>query len=204
MSIPSRNADPAQIVQSNRTFFVTTKTHMGKRLLQTDRNATLLIDVLRSCVRIGRFTLHDFVVMPDHIHLLLTTSGDVTLEKAMQFIKGAFSFRLKRETGHTGKVWQRGFSDHRVHDPDSFANHRIYIADNPVKAGLAASPDEFPWSFRALARQKISQNKLEASPDHPYPPIQINRPADTPTLLPSSSQSHIDNGPCRRTPSLLP
>jgi putative transposase len=157
MSIPSRNADPAQIVQSNRTFFVTTKTHMGKRLLQTDRNATLLIDVLRSCVRARRFTLHDFVIMPDHIHLLLTTSGDVTLEKAMQFIKGGFSFRLKRETGYTGEVWQRGFSDHRVHEPDSFANHRRYIAANPVKAGLAASPDEFPWCYRTLARQKASQ-----------------------------------------------
>jgi putative transposase len=157
MSIPSRNADPTQIVQSNRTFFVTTKTHMGKRLLQTDRNATLLIDVLRSCVRAQRFTLHDFVIMPDHIHLLLTTSGDVTLEKAMQFIKGGFSFRLKRETGYTGEVWQRGFSDHRVHEPDSFANHRRYIAANPVKAGLATSPDEFPWCYRTLARQKASQ-----------------------------------------------
>ena len=157
MSIPSRNADPSQIVQDNRTFFVTTNTHMGKRLLQTDRNATLLIDVLRSCVRAGRFTLHDFVIMPDHIHLLLTTSANVTLEKAMQFIKGGFSFRLKRESGYTGEVWQRGFSDHRVRDPDSFADHCRCIADNPVKTGLAASPEDFPWCFRALARQKFSQ-----------------------------------------------
>ncbi|HEX3662029.1 MAG TPA: transposase [Acidobacteriaceae bacterium] len=157
MSIPSRNADPENIVQSNRTFFVTTKTFQSQRLLQTDRNATLLIDVLRSCIRARRFTLHDFVIMPDHIHLLLTTSVEVTIEKAMQFIKGGFSFRLKRETGYEGEVWQPGFSDHRVLDPDSFANHRRYIAANPVKAGLAASPDEFPWCFRALARQKASR-----------------------------------------------
>ncbi len=162
MSIPSRNADPEHILRANRTFFVTTKTYMGKRLLQTDQNATLLIDVLRSCVRTGRFTLHDFVIMPDHIHLLLSTSGDLTIEKAMQFIKGGFSFRLKRETGYTGEVWQRGFSDHRVHDPDSFANHRRYIADNPVKAGLATSPDEFPWCFRALAGQKASEHKTQS------------------------------------------
>ena len=95
-----------------------------------------------------------FVLMPDHIHLLLTTSPEVTLEKAMQFIKGGFSFRLKRENGYTGDVWQRGFSDHRVQDAESFANHRVYIAQNPVKAGLAASPDEFPWCFRSLAREK--------------------------------------------------
>jgi putative transposase len=154
VSTLSRNADPEHILETNRTFFVTTQTWMRKRLFHPESNAMLLIDVLRSSVRAGRFTLHDFVIMPDHIHLLLTTAPDVTLEKTMQFIKGGFSFRVKRENGYTGEVWQRGFSDHRVHDADSFANHRVYIAENPVKAGLAASPDEFPWCFRSLARQK--------------------------------------------------
>ena len=154
MSIPSRNADPLQILRNNRTFFVTTKTHRSKRLFQVDRHAALLIDVLRSCVRARRFTVHDFVIMPDHIHLLLTTPADVSLEKAVQWIKGGFSFRLKRETDYTGEVWQRGFSDHRVHDAENFAAHCRYIAENPVKDGLAASPEDFPWCFRALARQK--------------------------------------------------
>jgi putative transposase len=154
VSTLSRNADPKNILSTNRTFFVTTQTWQRKRLFQSERNAMLLIDVLRSCVRARRFTLHDFVIMPDHIHLLLTIPPEVTLEKAVQFIKGGFSFRVKRENGYTGEVWQRGFSDHRVQDADSFANHRVYIAENPVKAGLAASPDEFPWCFRSLARQK--------------------------------------------------
>jgi putative transposase len=154
MSTLSRNADARRILSTNRTFFVTTQTWMRKRLFQSERNAMLLIDVLRSSVRARRFTLHDFVILPDHIHLLLTVPPDVTLEKAMQFIKGGFSFRVKRENGYTGEVWQRGFSDHRVQDADSFANHRLYIAENPVKAGLAASADEFPWCFRSLARQK--------------------------------------------------
>jgi putative transposase len=74
----------------------------------------------------------------------------------MQFIKGGFSFRLKREAGYEGDVWQRGFSDHRVLNADSFANHCLYIANNPVKAGLAITPDEFRWCFRSLARQKAS------------------------------------------------
>lgn len=104
MSTLSRNADPKHVVEAHRTFFVTTQTWMRKRLFQTDRNAALLIDVLRSCVRAGRFTLHDFVIMPDHVHLLLTTSPDITLEKAVRFIKGGFSFRLKRELGYTGEV----------------------------------------------------------------------------------------------------
>jgi len=160
VSTLSRNADPKHILSTNRTFFVTTQTWMRKRLFQSERNALLLIDVLRSSIRARRFTLHDFVIMPDHIHLLLTPAPDVTLEKAVQFIKGGFSFRLKRENGYTGEVWQRGFSDHRVYDGDSLANHRLYIAENPVKAGLAATPDQYPWCFRSLARQKDESRNL--------------------------------------------
>ena len=55
-------------------FFVTTKTSMAWRLLQSERNAVRLIDVLRSYEAAGRFQLHDFVIMPDHLHLLMTLS----------------------------------------------------------------------------------------------------------------------------------
>ena len=64
----------------------------------------LFVDVLRSHVAARKFLLHDFVVMPDHVHLLMTVHGDMTIEKAMQLIKGRFSYRLKREfqiCGHT-------------------------------------------------------------------------------------------------------
>lgn len=59
-----------------------------------------MIDVLRSYVQAGEFRLHDFVVMPDHVHLLMTVGGGMTVERAMQFIKGGFSYRLKRECGY--------------------------------------------------------------------------------------------------------
>jgi putative transposase len=154
MAIPNRNADPGHVVDAGRTFFVTTKTYMGRHLLQSERSAALLVEVLRSCIRARRFQLHDFVIMPNHLHLLITPSSDVTIEKAMQFIKGGFSFRLRRETGYAGEVWQRGFSDHRVRDLGSFDNHRRYIAANPVRAGLATSPGQYPWCFATLAREK--------------------------------------------------
>ena len=63
---------------------------MGKALLQSERNATLLINVLRFYGKEGKCQLHDFVVMPNHLHLLITVSGDSTVERVMQFIKGGF------------------------------------------------------------------------------------------------------------------
>ena len=130
---------------------------MAKRLLQSERNATLLIDVLRSLVAEHRFKLHDFVVMPDHVHLLIEVSEDMTIEKAMQLVKGRFSHRLSHEFGYKGEVWQRGFTEVQVMNKQNFEAHRAYIAQNPVKAGLAASVDEFPFCFCNLVRKKIDR-----------------------------------------------
>ena len=86
--------------------------------------ATLLIDVLRSYQQKHVFTIHDFVVMPDHFHLLITIDHNLSIEKAVQLIKGNFSFRAKRELGVVHEIWQRGFSDERVHDREGFLAYR--------------------------------------------------------------------------------
>jgi putative transposase len=154
MAHPGRNASAANILNPARTFFVTTGTSMGRRLLQSKRNAGLLIDTLRSLMAEGKFELHDFVIMPDHVHMLLTVFDNMTIEKAMQFLKGRFSHRLSHELGHKGEVWQRGFTEVQVMDSGSFEKHREYIAQNPVKSRLVESPDEFPFCFRYLAKRK--------------------------------------------------
>jgi putative transposase len=114
----------------------------------------LLIDVLRSNVAARKFQLHDFVIMPDHLHLLMTLPGNMTIEKAMQLIKGGFSYRLKKEFGYQGEVWQRGFSEVRISDGQSFFEHREYIAQNPVKAGLVDTAEEYPYGYTHLAKKK--------------------------------------------------
>jgi putative transposase len=159
MARPLRNASANHILSPSRTFFVTTKTSMGRALLQSERNATLLIDVLRSYVAARKFRLHDFVVMPDHVHLLITVHADMTIERAMQFIKGGFSYRLREEFGYSGEVWQRGFSEARVENRESFSQHREYIVQNPVKAGLVDSPEKFPYCFTYLAKRKAAGAK---------------------------------------------
>jgi putative transposase len=157
MAKPARNASSESALSSSRVFFVTTKTSMGRRLFQSERNATLLVDVLRSYSGERKFFMHDFVVMPDHLHLLITVGGDMTTEKAMQLIKGRFSYRLKREFQFLGEVWQRGFSETRADDEESFLRYREYIAQNPVKAGLADSAGEYPYCYSFLARKKGSR-----------------------------------------------
>jgi putative transposase len=127
---------------NGQTYFVTSNTAGRKPFFRHDRWAQLFIQVLGG-YRPERFLLHSFVVMPDHFHVLITPQE--SLEKAVQFIKGGFSFRSKKELGWTGDIWIAGFSDHRIRDGEDFAVHLRYIARNPVEAGLAEREGEFGY-----------------------------------------------------------
>jgi putative transposase len=116
--------------------------------------AALLIEVLRSYMRSGKITVHDFVIMPNHVHILMTLLSAMTLEKAMQLIKGSFSFRANKELGFHGEIWQHGYSDVQIVDEQSLQRHREYIDNNPVKAGLANAPEEYPFGTAFLKKQK--------------------------------------------------
>jgi putative transposase len=130
------------------------RTFQGKALLQSERSALLFIDTLRSYAQAGKFTVHDFVVMPDHVHLSITIDNMTSIEKAVQLTKGGYSYRRKKELGHQGEIWQKGFSEVRITSRASFLKHREYIDQNPVRAGLAKTPEEYPYGSAYLKKQK--------------------------------------------------
>src|SRR5258708_17794902 len=122
---------------------ITSATWGRRSFFQRECWAKLLIDTL--CHYRGTaYLLHEFVIMPDHIHVLLTPK--TSLEKAVQFIKGGFSYRAKKELGSNVEVWQRGFSDHRIRDAEDYEKHAHYIWMNPVKKHLCEGPESYPYS----------------------------------------------------------
>ncbi|HTC93620.1 MAG TPA: transposase [Terriglobales bacterium] len=141
MSIPKR----APFALSDQTYFVSTKCFGGQHLLQSERCALLLIDTLYHYRKQGKYALHAFVVMPDHLHALLSPA-DITLERTMQLIKGGYSYRRSKELELPGEAWQRGYSDHRVRDLSDYRIHLSYNNNNPVKRGLCRTPESFPYS----------------------------------------------------------
>ena len=124
------------------TYFVTTVTASRRRLFQVHENAELLIGTLQDQRSKGRIMLHSFVVMPDHVHFILTPAPEVSLEKAMQYIKGGFSFRLKSKID----VWQRSYDNRRILDSEDFAERTRYIHENPVRAHIASRAEEYLFS----------------------------------------------------------
>jgi putative transposase len=128
------------------TYFITASTYLKQNLFQTERMAQLFIDVLEHYRAQGKYLLHEFVIMPNHFHLLSTPRPDTTLERALQLIKGGFSFRVSKELGIRREVWQKSFYDRRVRDAEQYEQFRLYIHQNPVRQGLATRPPEYPYS----------------------------------------------------------
>lgn len=141
MTIPYRGTT------GDGTYFVTSSTFDKKALLQSEQMAMLCIEILLGYRDQKKYNLHEFVVMPDHFHLLLTPI--VTLEKAVQFIKGGFSFRAGKMFGVRGNIWQQSFYDRRVRDAMEYESFRRYIHWNPVKRGLADTPEQYAYSSAA-------------------------------------------------------
>jgi putative transposase len=119
--------------------------------------ARLFVDVLFGYRSQEKYLLHEFVLMPDHFHLLITPLA--TLERALQLIKGGFSFRAKKELGFQGEIWEKSFYDRRVRDWEEYSAVRQYIHRNPVKRGLALAPEAYPYSSArtALALDAVPQ-----------------------------------------------
>jgi putative transposase len=150
--------------QEIRTFFISTATWERRSLLQSTALCDLLLNVLRENRAKQRFELHEFVLMRDHVHLILTPSSLVPLEKAIQFIKGGFSFRAKKDLNFNGEIWQKGYNEQRIKDALDYTDKATYIQMDPAKARYVDHPDQFPYSSARL------KTEIDPPPAH----FQIN------------------------------
>jgi putative transposase len=130
------------LLKKTRTYLVTAVTAQRRSLFQVTASAELLQQTIFDYRSQEKFLLHAFVIMPDHFHALITPAPDVSLEKALQFIKGGFSFRLKSKLD----VWMRSFNESQITSEEKFRNCARYIEANPVRRGLVESPSEYRFS----------------------------------------------------------
>ena len=138
-----------------RTFFITAVTWRRIPIFRVEARARLLIDVMLGYRDQGKFLLHEFVVMPDHAHAVLTPSCEISLERAVQFIKGGYSYRLRKT--ERIQVWQEGFTNHRIRDVEDYRCHCEYVRLNPIRAGLARDAELYPYSS---ARKEFRMDEM--------------------------------------------
>jgi putative transposase len=135
----------SHIILPGSTYFVSSATWERRELFRVPDVAEILVQRILTCRDKGAYQLHDFVVMPNHFHLLLTPSETTSLEKAVQLIKGGSSHEIHQQTGNRMEIWQAGFHDWTIRDGEDYRAKVGYIHMNPVRAGLVERPED--WLF---------------------------------------------------------
>jgi putative transposase len=136
---------PHRGTTTESTYFVTANVLERRTLFHVHKIASLFIEVMLDYRAQNKYLLHEFVVMPDHLHLILTPQG-ITLERAMQLVKGGFSFQLNKNLKTKKDIWQPSYFDRRIRDSLEYQKYKDYIWQNPVKRFLAKTPEEYPYS----------------------------------------------------------
>lgn len=141
----------------SRETFVLAETYLdqgaGECFLKYARVATIVKDTLLK-FDLVRYRLYAWVIMPNHVHLLLRTIEGYRLEDIMHSIKSYTALACNRELGRKGPFWMREVFDRYIRDAEHFGRAFRYIENNPVKAGLCDSLEDWEFSS-AFGRGRI-------------------------------------------------
>jgi putative transposase len=148
-SLPRYRMFPPEALTSGKAFVemdrMLDQAQTGPKHLSISEIAVIVVEAIHDGERrFGRYQLHSFVVMPNHVHLLVTPS--VPSAKWLRTLKGFTAHEANLILGRTGNpFWQSESYDHLVR-PGEFDRIQRYIEHNPVKAGLVSVPEDFLWS----------------------------------------------------------
>jgi REP element-mobilizing transposase RayT len=131
-------------------YFVTTVTDRRTPWFANFRRAQLMCQNLCSPTALGGAENLCFVVMPDHIHVLLQLA-DCPLERVVNRLKSRSAVILNRSIGRDGRFWCPGFYDHAVRKEEYLVDVARYIVANPLRAGLVRRISDYPfWNAKWL------------------------------------------------------
>ena len=132
----------------NAIYFLTAVTHARTSLFADEANVALLRATMRRAKELYPFTMHAYVFLPDHFHLLIRVPEAANLSRLMQSIQWNWTIRYKKIHQVTASVhlWQRGYWDHVIRDDRDLEQHFDYIHYNPVKHGYVQHPLDYAHS----------------------------------------------------------
>jgi putative transposase len=156
--------------------FITFSCYHRLPYLDTDQARTVFLEVLEKVREKHDFYLFGYVLMPEHVHLLLSEPKRQRLEDTLRVLKGEVSKRLK---GERKQFWQRRYHDFNVLTHDKFSEKLRYLHRNPVARGLVINPEDWPWSSyrhyltgdpgRIEIESEGTWNRRENHRPHPVP-----------------------------------
>lgn len=102
------------------------------------------------------FKLENFVILNNHIHMIIVPGENESLSRIMQWILSVFAMNYNKLTGRSGHFWGTRFYSAIIENSEHYGRVSDYIDMNPVSAGLAAYPGEWPFCMRYFQRNKLA------------------------------------------------
>ena len=127
-------------------FFITTVTYKKLPIFVSKKNCQILLIALEFFKLTLDYKIFAYCLMPDHLHLIIQATGKYDPSYIMKMIKGNFARKYNKMHSKQGEVWQAGFYDTGLRNINMLLQKIEYIHNNPVRAMIAASPDEYPFS----------------------------------------------------------
>jgi putative transposase len=125
-------------------YFVVAVTRERQPIFAGQADIDLLRQTMRRVKDIYPFAMRAYVLLPEHLHLLIQVLGPTTISEVLHSIQRNFTLNYKRAHGirRQTSLWQRGFWDHVIRNEQDLANHFHYIHYNPVKHGHVEKPED--------------------------------------------------------------
>ena len=142
----SRNLRKGRHSCAHQTYLITTVTHRREPFFEDPVCARALVHALRRASVNGASHTHAFVVMPDHLHWLMSLGEETKLSTTVGRVKNESARRINEVLDRTGlPVWQRGFHDHALRREEELRETARYVVANPLRAGLVARLGDYAW-----------------------------------------------------------
>jgi putative transposase len=151
--------------ESGQSHFVTFSCYHRQANFSSPDTYGLFVQCLEDMRRRFGMCIYGYVVMPEHVHLLVNEPEGATLADAIHFLKLSFAKRLRsrKDAKEPSSFWQKRYYDRNVRDAREFTIKLRYLHRNPVKRGLVNEPGEWAWSsFRHYALREIGVVEIES------------------------------------------
>jgi putative transposase len=147
-----------RVLRDGASYHVTARTNDKVRFLDSDSVKDLFLDVVRRARKKYRFTVENFCIMGNHVHLIIRPGRGQSLSAIMQWILGVFAMAFNRRSGHTNHVWGGRFFSRVIAGLRDLLQAFEYVDENPVSAGQVQ--DKRDWRYGGLGHSRAGRRDI--------------------------------------------
>ena len=133
-------------------YHVTARINRGEKIFLLREDRDLFMEILKRAKKKFNFSLKNFCIMGNHVHLLIKPGPEVSLSRIMQWLLGVFAQTWNKKHGLSGHLWGDRFFSRIIRGILDFLKVFSYIDSNPTNAGLVEHPEQ--WEYGGLWHHK--------------------------------------------------